>query len=72
MRLFFVLATLFCSICFAVAALAEGDKVREKNPVLDADGNVIGVVDPLMDCTEIPAPDQSGRVVYICTPCDDE
>ena len=45
---------------------SDGGKWQKQNPVFDEDGEVIGVVDPNVDC-ESYASTQSGQEVYFCT-----
>jgi hypothetical protein len=54
-----------------IAANADGDKDRRQNPVIDYDGDIVGLVTPNVECVAVPSPDQSGVIVYFCTEADD-
>jgi len=61
-----VLAVFFMMFCGVV--LAAGDNVRDKNPVFDSDGNLVGIVTPLR-CTQLVNL-ESGETGWFCP--DDE
>ena len=46
------------------AVLAAGDNVRDKNPVFDSDGNLVGIVTPLR-CTQLVNL-ESGQTGWFC------
>jgi hypothetical protein len=58
-------------ISMSFAAFADGDKDRSQNPVIDDDGDIVGLVTPNVDCVAVPSPDQSGVIVYFCTENDE-
>lgn len=60
----FILSALVWATAYGVAQ-ASGDQNRDKNPVIDDEGNIIGVVDPNVNCEMYVAP-QSGKIVYFC------
>jgi hypothetical protein len=67
------LSALLLASLFALAslsALAEGDMNRKQNPVIDEDGDIVGIIDPNVTCTALA--DQSGQIVYFCTSDEDE
>lgn len=53
-----------------LAASAEGGMNRKQNPVIDQDGDIVGIIDPNVTC--IALADQSGQIVYFCTTEEDE
>jgi len=52
-------------VLVSLSAFAEGGQNRDKNPVIDEDGNIVGTVDPNVTCNSIVL--QSGQTVYFCT-----
>ncbi len=68
---FIYAALMVFMVGYSAMVSAEGGNVRQGNPVFDDDGNIVGVVDPNVDCEKYFTA-QSGAAVYFCVAEDDD